>query len=52
MITLIVLIIMALLMTIIAVFLLSIGGTFFMVIAADLIVCVLFIVWVIKKLRK
>lgn len=46
------LLIMALLLTVFTVFAIAIGGSVFIVVFGDVIVCIFLIVWIIKKLFK
>lgn len=46
------LLIMALLLAVFTVFAIAIGGSVFIVVFGDVIVCILLIVWIIKKLFK
>lgn len=44
--------IMLVVMTVFAVLIIGIGGGIFMIIFADIIVCILLIAWIIRKLAK
>ena len=46
------LLIMALLLAVFTVFAIAIGGSVFVVVFGDVIVCIFLIVWIIKKLFK
>ena len=46
------LLIMALLLAVFTVFAIAIGGSVFIVVFGDVIVCIFLIVWIIKKLFK
>ena len=46
------LLIMALLLAVFTVFAIAIGGSVFIVVFGDMIVCIFLIVWIIKKLFK
>ena len=46
------LLIMALLLAVFTVFAIAIGGSVFIVVFSDVIVCIFLIVWIIKKLFK
>ena len=46
------LLIMALLLAVFTVFTIAIGGSVFIVVFGDVIVCIFLIVWIIKKLFK
>ena len=46
------LLIMALLLAVFTVFAIAVGGSVFIVVFGDVIVCIFLIVWVIKKLFK
>lgn len=48
----IILLLMAVALTMFAVIIISVGGTAFIIIFADIIVCALFIFWILKRLFK
>lgn len=47
-----ILLLMLIMLTVITVFAVSVGGTVFVIIFGDVIVCIFIIVWILKRIRK